>query len=97
MDEYYESVLTWPTSRRSKAEPTKTREQWYNMPGTSAHELNMNVSTSQGPAYGPKARLSMSQKLTTKQGVFLGVGLIILLIILFFLYRGTKHHYGSYY
>lgn len=88
--ETYEPVSNWPTSSRARAQPSKTQEGWYNMPGTSSHELNMNVSSSQGPAYGPKARVSMSQKLSTKQGIFLGTGIVGLLVVIFLIHRKMK-------
>lgn len=85
--ESYEPVTQWSTSKQMK-----TQEGWYNMPGTSVHELNMNVSNAQGPHFGPKGRVSASQKLSSKQGMFLGFGLIVLLIILFLVYHGMKRY-----
>lgn len=86
-NELHEPVANWPTSSRAKAELSKTHEGWYNMPGTSPHELNMNVTL-------PKGRLSASQKLSTKQGVFLGIGVVALVSILFLLYHKMRNQRG---
>lgn len=90
--ESYEPASQWSMPIRQNVEPFRTHEGWYNMPGTSGHELNTNVSGAQGPHFGPKGRVSMSQKLSSKQGVYLGIGLVVLLIILFLLYHGVKRY-----
>jgi hypothetical protein len=61
--------------------PPVQRESWYNMPGTSPYELNNNVSVPQGPSWGPKASIFSKHKLTTKQGVFIGAGILIVVLL----------------
>jgi len=90
-NESYEPVSQWSTSTRSN-EPFKTQEGWYNMPATSPHELNSHVSNAQGHVFGPRARVSMSQKLSSKQGVYVGIGVVGLLIVIFLIYHGMKKY-----
>ena len=67
---------------------TSTHEGWYNTGGTSPYELNMNVSAPQGPAFGPKARLS-KHSLTTGGWAWVGFGSVLLLILIVLILKAS--------
>lgn len=70
---------------------TAERENWYASPGgTSLYELNTNVSIPSGPSWGPKARLFSQQKLSSKQYVVMGIGIIVLLCFLLVIFHQLK-------
>lgn len=60
-----------------------SREGWYNTPGSSPYELNMNVSTGQGPHFGPKNTIFAN---IFKHAISTNAIIIVLLIILIFLF-----------
>jgi hypothetical protein len=82
----YAPLSHW-TSQTNPAQ----KESWYNMPGTSPYELNTHVSTPQGPTFGPKASIFHMHKLSTKQGVFIGIGVVALACLVVLL----MHHQSS--
>lgn len=76
----YQSLASWTNP--------PTRETWYNRPGTSPYELNMNVSVEQGPAWGPKGsvyRKELSKKAKTVLSISISaVALILFLLLLYY-------------
>jgi hypothetical protein len=89
----YAPLSHW-TSQTNPAQ----KESWYNMPGTSPYELNTHVSTPQGPTFGPKASLFSKHTLSTKQGVFAGIGIIALVCLVALLMRQrTKNSIPTFY
>lgn len=80
----YAPLSHWTSSNPQSADQ---KESWYNAPGGNVYELNNHVSVPQGPAFGPKASIFSKHKLTTKQGVFIGVGLVALIGLVVLLMR----------
>ena len=59
--------------------PKKQKESWVNLPSGSQYELNTNVSTQHGPAWGTKNAIKLSKSTKMVMGIVVASLVIILL------------------